>query len=160
MRYECMTKVNADRSDVFEWFEHRGSFRRLMPPWEVAEEVRSDDTLQNGSKRIFRFPLGPIKMTWVAEHLGYQPPEKFEDIMVKGPFKSWHHKHYFENRGDGQCYVRDDVEYSLPMGLPGRLVAGRSIKRRLDRMFRARSQRLIRDMEQHKIHRDKSRKRI
>jgi len=160
MQYKCVTKVNADRSDVFKWFERRGSFRRLMPPWEIAEEVRSDENLQNGAKRIFRFPLGPVKMTWVAEHLGYQPPEKFEDVMVKGPFKSWHHKHHFEDRGDGQCHVIDDVEYKLPMGLPGRLVAGRSIKKRLDRMFRARSQRLIRDMGQHEIHRDKSRKRI
>ena len=53
-----------------------------------------------GAKRIFRFPLGPIKMTWVAEHLGYQPPEKFEDVMIKGPFKSWHHKHHFEMEAD------------------------------------------------------------
>lgn len=43
MRYEYITKVNADRSDVFEWFEHRGSFRRLMPPWEISEEVHSDE---------------------------------------------------------------------------------------------------------------------
>ena len=160
MRYEYITKVNADRSDVFEWFEHRGSFRRLMPPWEISEEVHSDENLQNGAKRIFRFPLGPIKMTWVAEHLGYQPPEKFEDVMIKGPFKSWHHKHHFENIGNGQCHVIDDVEYSLPMGFPGRLVAGRSVKKRLDRIFGARSQRLIRDLEQHKIHRNKPRKRI
>jgi len=160
MNYKNITKVNANRSDVFEWFERRGSFRRLMPPWEIAEEVRADETLQNGAKRIFRFPLGPVKMTWVAEHLGYQPPEKFEDVMVKGPFKSWHHKHYFEDREDGHCYVIDDVEYKLPMGLAGRLVAGRSIKKRLDRMFQARSQRLVCDIEQHEMHRDKSRKRI
>ena len=160
MNYKSITKVNANRSDVFEWFERRGSFRRLMPPWEIAEEVRADETLQNGAKRIFRFPLGPVKMTWVAEHLGYQPPEKFEDVMVKGPFKSWHHKHYFEDREDGHCYVIDDVEYKLPMGLAGRLVAGRSIKKRLDRMFQARSQRLVCDIEQHEMHRDKSRKRI
>lgn len=160
MNYEKITEVNENQSTVFEWFEHRGSFRRLMPPWEVAEEVRADDSLENGSKRIFRFPFGPIKMTWVAEHLGYEPPSKFEDVMVKGPFKSWHHKHFFESVGNKKCIVRDYVEYKIPMGLPGRLVAGRSIRKRLDRMFKARSNRLIRDLQQHKLYREKTRKRI
>ena len=51
-------------------------------PWELAEEVRADDTLEDGSQRIFRFPMGPIKMSWVAEHSGYNPPHSFEDTML------------------------------------------------------------------------------
>ena len=35
--YKHETVVNADIESTFDWFEHEGSFRRLMPPWEVAE---------------------------------------------------------------------------------------------------------------------------
>ena len=44
--YKHETVVNADVESTFDWFEHEGSFRRLMPPWEVAEEVRADDSLE------------------------------------------------------------------------------------------------------------------
>ena len=81
-QYKHETEVDADAESTFAWFEHEGSFRRLMPPWEVAEEVRADDSLEVGSQRVFRFPMGPIKMTWVAEHTGYKPPHFFSDTMV------------------------------------------------------------------------------
>ena len=41
--------------------------RRLMPPWEVAEEVRADDTLEDGAQRILDL-MGLIKMKWIAKH--------------------------------------------------------------------------------------------
>ena len=86
-----------------------------MPPWEVTEEDRADENLKDGAQRVFRFPRGPIKMTWVAEHLGYEPPHRFEDVMKKGPFRSWHHVHRFEH-DSGVTTVHDEVEYRLPFG--------------------------------------------
>ena len=52
-KYTHETVVDAGIDSTFEWFEHEGSFRRLMPPWEVAEEVRADDSLEVGSQRVF-----------------------------------------------------------------------------------------------------------
>ncbi len=159
MKYEYETHTDSPRPEVFDWFERKGSFRRLMPPWEVAEEVRADETLEDGAQRIFRFPMGPIKMTWVAEHLGYQPPEKFEDIMKKGPFRSWHHIHRFIEK-DGGTVVHDEVDYKLPMGVLGRIFGSRNVRNRLNRMFRARENRLIRDLERHSDFKHLDRKRI
>ena len=159
MKYEYETQTESPRNDVFDWFERKGSFRRLMPPWEVAEEVRADETLENGAQRIFRFPMGPIKMTWVAEHLGYEPPEKFEDVMKKGPFRSWHHVHRFVEK-DGGTVVHDEVEYKLPMGILGRIFGSRNVRNRLNRMFRARELRLIRDLQRHSDFNHLPRKRI
>ena len=159
MKYEYETHTDSPRPEVFDWFERKGSFRRLMPPWEVAEEVRADETLEDGAQRIFRFPMGPIKMTWVAEHLGYQPPEKFEDIMKKGPCRSWHHVHRFIEK-DGGTVVHDEVDYKLPMGVLGRIFGSRNVRNRLNRMFRARENRLIRDLERHSDFKHLDRKRI
>ena len=47
------TKVEASIEDTFAWHEHEGSFRRLMPPWLVAEEIRADKTLQEGYREFF-----------------------------------------------------------------------------------------------------------
>ena len=147
--YEHKTHVKSNIEDTFAWHERKGSFRRLMPPWEVAEEVRADDTLEDGAQRIFRFPMGPVKMKWIARHSKYNPPHSFEDDMLKGPFKSWHHKHQFTQNDDGSTYVIDKVNYKLPMGILGKIVAGKMVRKRIERMFYARQIRLERDLKRH-----------
>ncbi|MEE2746897.1 MAG: TIGR01777 family oxidoreductase [Candidatus Thermoplasmatota archaeon] len=147
------------QATIFDWYESVGSFNRLMPPWEISEVVHADNTLENGAQRIFRFPFGPIKMKWVAEHLNYDPPNKFEDVMIKGPFRSWHHSHQFKEIENGTLQI-DEVTYKLPLGFLGKLVAGRDVRNRLNRMFKARQLRLMRDMEQHSKFSHIPRKRI
>ena len=71
MRYTHTTHVSEDVKTTFDWHERKGSFRRLMPPWEAVEEVKADPTLEDGSERVFRFPMGPIKLQWIARHKGY-----------------------------------------------------------------------------------------
>ncbi len=154
-KYTHETIVEADAKSTFEWFEHEGSFRRLMPPWEVAEEVRADDSLEVGSQRVFRFPApgAPfLKMTWVAEHTAYDPPHHFADKMVRGPFWSWNHNHNL-TECDGKTTVKDEVSYQVPFGPLGNLadsiLGGWLVKSRISRMFKARELRLQRDMREH-----------
>ena len=162
-QYKHETEVEADAESTFAWFEHEGSFRRLMPPWEVAEEVRADDSLEVGSQRVFRFPMGPIKMTWVAEHTGYKPPHFFSDTMVKGPFWAWNHDHHLIEE-EGVTKVVDEVSYQVPFGplgnLADRVLGGRLVRRRLSQMFTARELRLKRDMAHHSKFGDSPRRKI
>ncbi len=161
--YRHETIVDADIDTTFQWFEHEGSFRRLMPPWEVAEEVSADDSLEVGSRRIFRFPMGPLKMKWIAEHTAYDPPHHFADKMVKGPFWSWNHEHYLSEK-DGKTTVVDEVSYQVPFGPLGnfvdRVLGGMLVRKRISRMFKARELRLIRDLEQHSKFSNSPRKKI
>ena len=153
--YRHETVVNADIDTTFAWFEHEGSFRRLMPPWEVAEEVRADDSLEVGSQRVFKFPApgAPfINLTWIAEHTQYDKPNYFADTMVKGPFWKWDHDHYLKEE-NGVTTVVDDVTYSVPFGpigmLVDKLLGGSLVTGRISSMFRAREFRLQRDLDNH-----------
>jgi len=78
--------------------------------------------------------LGPIKARWVAEHTLYDPPNMFEDVQVKGPFRSWRHRHIVEPVSDG-AVLRDEIDYEPPFGFLGRLVAPILIEKRLQKMF-------------------------
>ncbi len=161
--YKHETVVDSDAETTFSWFEHEGSFRRLMPPWEVTEEVRADESLEVGSQRVFKFPMGPIKMTWIAEHTAYDPPRFFSDKMVKGPFWSWSHDHHLIEE-DGGTKVIDEVVYQVPFGplgnLTDRLLGGRLVRSRISRMFTARGLRLQRDITQHSKFTNQPRRRI
>ena len=165
-KFKHVTTVDADIDSTFDWFEHEGSFRRLMPPWEVAEEVRADESLEVGSQRVFRFPApgAPFfKMTWVAEHTAYNPPHHFADKMVKGPFWHWTHNHNL-TEVNGKTEVVDDVTYQVPFGPLGNLadtvLGGMLVKSRLSRMFKARELRLQRDLERHSDFSQQPRKKI
>ena len=164
--YKHETVVNADIDTTFAWFVHEGSFRRLMPPWEVAQEVRADDSLEVGSQRVFKFPApgAPfINLTWVAEHTGYDKPNYFADTMVKGPFWKWDHDHYLKEE-NGVTTVVDDVTYSVPFGPLGMLVdkvlGGSLVTGRISSMFKAREFRLKRDLDNHAKFLDMPRKKI
>ena len=160
------TEVEAGIEDTFAWHEHEGSFRRLMPPWLVAEEIRADKTLQEGSQRIFRFPLNPLlplKMKWIAEHTEYNPPKRFSEIMVKGPFWYWKHNHDFKFN-NGITTITDDVTYQVPFGRLGNFVdnilGGLLVKNELKRMFKSREIRLQRDIKIHSQYKHVPRKRV
>lgn len=156
---EWKTALDHPKESAFSWYENDLAFLRLMPPWEVAEGVYSDFSIEVGSKSVFRIPMGPLKMTWEAEFTAYEPPHKFEDIMVRGPFWRWRHEHVFLDTERGSV-VDDRVRYQVPFGALGHLFAGRWIRKRLRRMFRARELRLQRDMDRHAKYYDRPRKRI
>ena len=70
-------------------------------------------------------------VTWCAKHLGvYQnltsiitaldKPNYFVDEMVKGAFKSFKHRHYFEDLNNGTLMI-DIFEYRSPLGFLGKL---------------------------------------
>ena len=116
-----------------------------------------DDSLGVGSQRVFRFPApgAPfLKMTWVAEHTAYDPPNHFADTMIKGPFWSWNHDHNL-SEVEGTTTVRDEVTYQVPFGplgnLVDRILRGSLVKGRISRMFKARELRLQRSKRTFKI---------
>lgn len=84
-----------------------------------------------------RLGLGPLVIAWVAEHVVYEPPRLFEDVQVRGPFRSWRHRHRVLADGDG-ARLRDEVEYEAPGGVVAPLVDRVLIRPMLARLFRYR----------------------
>lgn len=158
------TLTETPKETVFDWHERRGAFHRLTPPWEMVLEKRADDDIPAvGSERIMKFVMGPAKMTWHAKHTIYDPPNSFGETMLKGPFWKWDHEHIFEE-DDGVTKVTDKVSYKVPFGVLGefvdKLLGGRLVTKRIDRMFKAREIRLQRDLSQHEKYRSIPRKKI
>ncbi|MFT3703247.1 MAG: SRPBCC family protein [Agriterribacter sp.] len=69
-------------------------------------------------------------VVWRAKHFAiYQQmemkitamdrPHSFEDCMLKGPFKSIRHKHYFRQNVDGTTVMQDHFGYEVPYGFAG-----------------------------------------
>ncbi|MFC0031732.1 cyclase [Micromonospora chaiyaphumensis] len=76
------------------------------------------------------------EVTWEARHFclrwrmtvriaAYRRPHGFIDEQVSGPFGRWRHEHSFApNPADASVtLMRDDIEFTAPMGAVGGLVA-------------------------------------
>lgn len=139
MRFVKETRIAASPDAVFAFHESPGALARLVPPWENVRITEGGGSLHIGSRVVLKSALGPIRLTWVAEHMEYAPPHLFADRQVSGPFAKWYHRHHFLDDGHGGTILRDEVEYELPYGWLGQLGSS-FVKRKLDRMFDYRHQ--------------------
>ncbi len=102
--------------------------------------------------------IGPGEtVTWRARHLGlkwsltsriaaFEPPFRFVDEQVKGPFAWFRHEHRFESIPGGTRMI-DDWQHASPMGVLGRLVDRLVLERLLRRLLQTRNAALARKAE-------------
>ncbi len=149
MRFVKQSVIRASQQRVFEFHERPEALTLLIPPWEKAKVIQAAKISEIGSSAIVQTRvLGPIAVTWVARHTVYDPPHLFEDIQVKGPFRSWRHRHVIEANDHG-AILRDEIDYELPLGVIGRLMAPLLIEKRLHKLFDYRHEATRRWCEQH-----------
>jgi len=135
MRFVKQSLIRASPRRVFEFHEQPNVLDLLIPPSESARVIQSAKISEVGTQAIVETRiLGPIKSRWVAEHTLYDPPHVFEDVQVRGPFRSWRHRHIVESASDG-AILRDEIDYQPPLGFLGRLLAPILIQKRLQKLF-------------------------
>ena len=79
-------------------------------------------------------PLFGIQMKWTTEITHVKDQQYFVDEQRIGPYRIWHHEHFFEATENGVRMI-DRVHYALPFGILGRLVHPWLVKPRLEEIF-------------------------
>jgi ligand-binding SRPBCC domain-containing protein len=130
------THFSTSAERLFAWHAEPEALERLIPPWEHSRVISRTGTIRDiGSRVELRARIGPFWQTWISEHTACEEGRMFRDVQIKGPFALWRHTHRFEPDGASACYLEDRVEYALPMGALGAMVAGGFVRRKLDRLF-------------------------
>ena len=77
--------------------------------------------MREGLHIDYRLSLHGLPMRWRSLISAWEPPYRFIDEQVKGPYTRWHHEHLFEERRlpDGQpvTVVTDRVHFRTPLGM-------------------------------------------
>ncbi len=141
---ERRSKMPVDAASLLDWHFQPGAFERLQPSWEKVEVVAHKGSIADGGQVVLKARIAGIPTTWVADHVTVAD-DHFVDIQQAGPFKRWVHTHRAVPDGD-HSILHDHVDYTLPMGVLGRLVAGRNVARRLERLFQWRHARMANDL--------------
>jgi ligand-binding SRPBCC domain-containing protein len=107
---------------VFEFFADAHNLEAITPPWLGFRVVtpRPID-MRPGALIEYRLRLHGVPLRWHTRIAVWDPPNRFVDVQVRGPYRLWHHTHDFEPAGDGGTVMRDTVRYALPLGSLGAL---------------------------------------
>jgi ligand-binding SRPBCC domain-containing protein len=127
--------MEASAADVYAWHARPDALERLAPPGEHIEVIERTGGIEHGARVAMRFGRWPFRMRWVAVHQEYEAGRYFSDLQVSGPFAYWKHTHLFRPDGPAACVLEDTVEYALPFGFLGRLIAGKFVRRKIEQMF-------------------------
>jgi ligand-binding SRPBCC domain-containing protein len=132
--FEFSSVIPAPVEKVFAFHERADVLTLLTPPWQKMDIVRREGGLRKGAVVEFLIHAGPFRVRWLAEHTEYEKNRLFADIQVKGPFRSWRHRHLFEPETTG-TRLTDSIDLSLPGGKLLDWTMGWAVRWQLRRMF-------------------------
>lgn len=132
-------RVPAPLGEVFPFFADPMNLDLLTPPWlRFRILTPAPIAMEVGALIDYRLRLHGIPIRWRTEITAFEPPHRFVDRQVRGPYREWIHEHVFEEIG-GQTIIIDNVHYAV---LGGHIVDELFVKRDLRKIFDFRHQRI------------------
>jgi ligand-binding SRPBCC domain-containing protein len=115
-RFETELWLPQSRAEVFTFFADPKNLERITPGWLHFQILTPPDVkVGPGVILDYRLRLRAIPMRWQSEIAVWDPPYRFVDRQIRGPYSLWVHEHRFTDDNGGTA-VRDDVEYAVPGG--------------------------------------------
>lgn len=133
--------VPTPLAETFDFFSRPQNLARITPPWLAFRMVSDDADMREGLRIEYRIRPFGIPRKWVSGITAYDPPHRFVDEQLRGPYAGWHHEHGFR-AADGGTEVTDTVSYALPLGPLGRLAHVLFVRRQLEAIFAFRQEQL------------------
>jgi ligand-binding SRPBCC domain-containing protein len=127
---------------VFGFFADARNLEAITPPLLRFRVVTPAPIVMGAGTRIrYRLRVHRVPLSWLTEITAWEPPHRFVDEQLDGPYALWHHTHTFESDGD-ETVMRDVVRYGIGFGALGALAEALLVRRDLDRIFDYRAERV------------------
>lgn len=138
---ETQFELAAPLEEVFAFFAQAENLGRITPQ-ELGFRILTPLPIEmtEGVLIEYEITLWGIRMGWRTRISVWDPPHRFVDEQLRGPYRRWVHTHSFAATPGGTL-VTDRVEYELPLGSIGRL-AHPLVRRQLSRIFKHRESRV------------------
>jgi ligand-binding SRPBCC domain-containing protein len=128
------------RDTVFSFFADARNLEAITPPWLNFVILAPEPIdMRTGARIDYQLRVHGFPMRWKTEISDWDPPFRFVDKQLRGPYKQWIHTHTFEEKSGGTI-CRDHVEYVVP---GGRFINWLIVRRDVEKIFAYRQDALL-----------------
>ncbi|HTX35766.1 MAG TPA: SRPBCC family protein [Bryobacteraceae bacterium] len=128
--------------EVFPFFSDARNLGAITPPWlEFRMLTPGPIYMAAGTDLRYQLSWHGVPVGWTTRIRRWEPPVRFIDVQLSGPYRLWHHTHRFE-AASGGTRMSDVVRYRLPLGWIGRAVNALKVRRDLEGIFDYRRERI------------------
>lgn len=134
---ERQQQLNCDLETAWKFFSSANNLSEITPKemnFVVRTQLSEDEIYEGMVIDYYVSPLFGIKLKWQTIIVEVESNKMFTDFQNKGPFKMWHHHHFFIPNENGVLMV-DKVNYELPYGFLGEFAHKIMVKKKLENIF-------------------------
>ena len=133
---ERSQRVPVPPPRAFAFYADALNLEPLTPPWLHFEVTTPGEIeMAAGALLDYRLKLHGVPIRWQTKIETWEPPHRFVDVQLRGPYSLWEHTHEFEPAGETATIIRDRVRYAIPLGPLGELAERLFVRRDLRRIF-------------------------
>jgi ligand-binding SRPBCC domain-containing protein len=135
-------RLAAPPSAVFPFFADPRNLEAITPPL-LGFRLLTPEPVSMGVGTFLQYALRVhgVPVRWDTLIQEWEPPHRFVDVQVRGPYRLWHHTHSLRAVDGGTAtLMRDTVRYSVGFGVLGEVARRALVRRDLEAIFAFRAE--------------------
>jgi ligand-binding SRPBCC domain-containing protein len=135
-------RLEAPPGAVFPLFADARNLEAITPPL-LRFRLLTPEPIAMGVGTFLQYALRlhGVPVRWDTLIQEWEPPVRFVDVQVRGPYRLWHHTHELEPLDGGAAtLMRDTVRYSVGFGAIGEIARRALVLRDLEAIFAFRAE--------------------
>ncbi|HEY6153868.1 MAG TPA: SRPBCC family protein [Candidatus Udaeobacter sp.] len=112
-KFQSELWLPQSRDKVFTFFSDARNLDLITPSWLHFRTVTpGSGEMRPGMVMDHRLWVHGFPLRWRSKITAWDPPRRFIDEQVRGPYRLWIHEHRFEEQNGGTL-VHDHVRYAV-----------------------------------------------
>ena len=137
--FTCELWLPLSPAELFPFFSDAANLDAITPPWLSFRIVTPGPVvMREGALIDYQLRVRGLPLRWRTRINLWQPPHRFVDEQIRGPYRLWVHEHTFESRAGGTV-ARDHVRYAVLLDF---LVHRWLVRPDIERIFQFRTEAL------------------